>query len=197
VEEHRIKSAWEIAMEKVANMPGLTREEVARQKEEEYKPVGEAIARKYLEGAIRGNDLPGELGKYRGSHGQIVKQAFVLILCQAIDLTQVDKGRRAIEGIRALAGAGTRFEELITEFAEISVEFERETQQKIEAIEVKERERLRSLGISGSAIRPNVMSGADWQDKKKRIEHGYGLRLDRLRKSLRQITEVAQLANGG
>jgi hypothetical protein len=191
VEKHRIKSAWEIAMEKVAKMPGLTQDEVARQKEQEYKRVGEAIAKKYLEGAIRGNDLPGELGKYRGSDGQIVKQAFTSSLCQAIDFAQVDKSRRAMDGIRALAGATSRFEELTTEFEEISREFGQETRREREAVETREMERLRTLGISGSAIKPNLRENKDWHEAQSQIRQACDLKLDRLRKSLMQITEVA------
>jgi hypothetical protein len=191
MEEHRIKSALEIAMEKVAEMPGLPREEIAEQREREYKPIGEAIARRYLERAIRGADLPGELGKYRGNEGRIVKRALILRLCQAIVPGDRARSRRTLEGIQVLAGASHRLEEAKREFEATSGEFEREIKRKGETFETTEKERLRRLGISGSAIRPNVGEREEWQQERSRIEQEYNSRLDKLRKILMQIARVA------
>lgn len=191
MEEHRIKSALEIAMEKVAGMPGLSQEEITEQKEREYRPIGEAMARRYLESAIRVGDLPGELGKYRGDEGRIVKRAFLSSLYRSIELGDAARGRRAMEGIQVLVGASRRLEEAKGEFEATSGEFEREINRKREAFETMEKERLRRLGISGSAIRPNVKDREDWQQERSRIGHEYGSRLDKLRKILMQIAKVA------
>ncbi len=106
MEDHRIKSAREIAMEKVANMAALTPEQVKQQKEREYKPRGEAIARKYLQGAVRGTDLPIELGKYHAEEQQIVKRALVSTLCESIDVEDMGKSKKALEGIQIALKTG-------------------------------------------------------------------------------------------
>ncbi len=191
MEEHRIKSALEIAMEKIARMPHLTPDELIKQKEREYRPIGEAIAKRYLESAIRGTELTGELGKYQGDEGRIVKRAFISSLCQATDFGDAARSRRAMEGVRILAGANSRFEEVRREFEEISGEFEQETRRRREVFETMEKVRLRRLGISGSAIKPDVREKEDWQQEWGRIQHEYDSRLDKLRKSLMQIAEVA------
>ena len=190
MEKRRIKSALEIAMEKIAGMPGLTPEEVTKQKEREYRPIGEAIAKKYLARAVREADLAIELGKYRDDEGQIVRRAFASSLCRSIDLRDAAGSRRAMQGIELLAGANSRFEEAKKEFEEIFSEFEQKTQQRYTIFETMEKERLRGLGITGSAVRPNVREQADWQQEWSRIRQAYDLRLDKLRKTLMQRAQV-------
>ena len=45
-----IKSAWEIAVERVEGLGKLSPEELRRQKEEEYALIGQVLADKYLGG---------------------------------------------------------------------------------------------------------------------------------------------------
>ncbi len=187
MEEHRIKSAREIAMEKMAGIGGLTPEEITRQKENEYRPIGEAIAGKYLARAIREADLRIELGKYRGEEEQIVRRALITSLCKSIELGAVESGRRALGGVQLLAGPDSRFEEMRKEFESISGEFEQETLRAHTALEKIERQRLQKLGISGSAIRPKVRETEDWKQEQGSIKREYDLRLDKLRNNLMLI----------
>jgi hypothetical protein len=48
VEEERIKSAFEIAMERISDLPELTPEEIAAQNEKKYGPIGKVIAGNYV-----------------------------------------------------------------------------------------------------------------------------------------------------
>lgn len=187
MKEHRIKSAMEIAMEKMASVPRLTPEEVARQKEKECRPIGEAIAGKYLESAITGAELPVQLGKYRGDEGRIVRRAFISSLCQSIEPADAARSRRALEGVLLAAGADSGFEKLRQESEEILSDFERETGQRYTTFERVERERLEKLGVSGSAIRPNLREREEWRQELGKIRQAYDLRLDRLRTRLMQL----------
>lgn len=191
MEEHRIKSAWEIAQEKIASMPDLTTEEFNKQKEREFEPVGEAIAKKYLRGAIRATELKTELSKYHGAEGQIVKRALISSLSQSIGLGDAARCKRAMEGFQVFAGANSRFGEFRNAFEGIFDEFEQETQRQRQAFETLEKERLQKLGISGSAVRPNVSERQDWQQAQSRIRQSYDVKVDKLRKDLVQLTEVA------
>jgi len=191
VEEYRIKSAWEIAQEKMASMPDLTPEELSKQKEREFEPIGEAIAKKYLGGAIKAAELKTELSKYRGAEGQIVKRALISSLVQSIEPGDAARSKRAMEGFQIFAGAGSHFEEVRNAFERIFSEFEKEAQQQRKAFETLEKERLQRLGISGSAIRPNVNEKQDWQQARRRIRQSYDVKVDKLRKDLVQLTEVA------
>jgi len=74
MEDGKIKSALEIAMEKVAKMADLTPKEIREQKDREYRPRGEVTASKYLSHVIKNTDLAVELSKYQGEEGEVVLQ---------------------------------------------------------------------------------------------------------------------------
>jgi len=193
VEEHKIKSAWEIAQEKIARMPDLTSEELIKQKEREFEPIGEAIAKKYLGGGIRATELKTGLIKYRGAEGQIVKQALISSLAQSIELGNDVRNKRAMEGFQVFAGASIAFEEARNTFDSINSEFEQEIQQRHKMFETLGKDKLQRLGISGSAIRPNVKGNEDWQHEENRIRQSFDMKVDRLRKDLVQLAQDAQL----
>ena len=86
MEEERIKSALELAMERVAGLPELTPEEIAEQKEKEYRPVGETLGNKYLQGVIDGREMASELSQYRGEPARIVGKSLVSCLRSSIRL---------------------------------------------------------------------------------------------------------------
>jgi len=183
VEDKRIKSALEIAMERVASMPSLTQEELAEQKEREYQPRGAAIARRYLEGALKERDLQTELSRYRGQEGEIVKQAFLLALNQSIKLESKSISLKALEGIKAVElTAG--FDEMKRQIEEIFDEFNQQLEQEIPRYEVLENERLQQLGISGSAVKPNLEENQTWQEELKRIQSEYDSKISKLKENL-------------
>lgn len=99
-EGNHIKSAREIAMEKVAEMGEVTKEERLRWK---YVPEGEKLAAKYMKQDI---NLAAELGKFEGKVVGYVKEGASDILLRNIDLPVNDAARKnnkkAMEGIKAL-----------------------------------------------------------------------------------------------
>jgi hypothetical protein len=99
-EGNHIKSAREIAMEKVAAMGEVTEEERLSWK---YVPEGEKLAAKYMKQAL---NLGAELGKFEGKAVGYVKKGVSDILLRNIDLPLNDsarqKNKKAMEGIKAL-----------------------------------------------------------------------------------------------
>lgn len=185
--EEGIKSALEIAMEKISGLPDLTPEEIARQKEREYIPIGEALCQRYLDGAITDKDLPFELGKCHGDKEHIVRRAMVSSLCRSIQLENVPNANRALKGIMLLfAGENKAVESLTGDFQRILEEFERDREGKYGEFQAQARNRLNKLGISGSAIRINPHEDKFWQAELRRIRHRYEPRLSNLRKILIQ-----------
>ena len=180
MEEEKIKSALEIAMEKVAKMADLTPQEIREQKEREYRPRGEVTANKYLSHVYKNVDLAVELNKYQGEEGEIVRKAFLSFLCRAIQLDEADKSRRAIEGIQALDIAFD-FDRVKGEFEEISSAFNQERKKTYQKLEDSQREILNGLGISGSAVRPNVKENASFQNELNQMRAPYDMRIDKLK----------------
>ena len=180
MENERIKSALEIAMEKVAKMADLTPQEIKEQKEREYGPRGEITAGKYLSHVFKNADIAVELSKYQGEEGQIVRKAFLSSLCLAIQLDDADKSQRAIEGIQAL-DIDIDLDGVKGEFEEISSAYDRERAKTYNKLEEAQRQALYGLGISGSAVRPNVKENVDFQNKLNQIRAPYDMRLYKLR----------------
>jgi hypothetical protein len=190
VEEHRIRSAREIAMEKLTSVPGMTSEELLKQKENELAPVGEAIARKFLEGAIKETDVPIEVRKYHTNQAGIVKRALMSNLCEVIDLKDTVKSERALEGFRSFLLTNTEFEDLKKEFEDVLNKFRHEIEQRQRKFENLEKDRLKQMGISGSAVSPNLEANTDWLNEKRNIQKTYDPRVDKLKKNLLQLMKA-------
>ncbi|MFC2052118.1 hypothetical protein ACFLT4_05255 [Chloroflexota bacterium] len=95
-----IKSAREIAMEKVEKLGDLTEEERLRWK---YVPQGEELAAKYLKGDCK---LVAELGKYQENFKKYVTRGAAEVLIRNIDLPKNDAAKRsnkiAMDGLKVL-----------------------------------------------------------------------------------------------
>ena len=143
MEEERIKSAFEIAMERISALPELTAEEIAAQKEKQYRPVGEAIAVRYLNGLISVEEVASELEKYRDEQKRIVERALISSLCSALLIEgNPESAARALCGIsRIRPEKRSLVEKAANDFQTIRQEFARETNEKsneLGAAEVKE-----------------------------------------------------------
>ncbi len=184
--EDRIKSAREIAMERLAGLSALTPEEMDEQREKEYGPRGVAIAQKYLDGPLRSGELTGGLKRYRGKDGEAVRKAIVSTLCESIGLRDQAQSVKAIDGIAAVAGK-VDLGEMTREMEVISGEFRQREEQRRAVYEDLGREKLNDLGISGSAVRPNVAGSEDWQQELAGIEARYGERIGAIRESLSRL----------
>ena len=184
--EDRIKSAREIAMERLASLSALTPEELDEQREKEYGPRGAAIAQKYLEGTLRSNELARELKRYQGKDGEAVRKAFISTLCESISLRDQAQSMKAIDGIAAVAGKAD-LGEMKREIETISREFIREAERRRAEYTDLMRQRLVSTGISGSAVWPNVAEDDDWRRELKKIGVGYSERVGVIREKLSRL----------
>ena len=95
-----IKSAREIAMEKVEKLGGATEEERLKWK---YAPEGEKLAARYIK---ENYNLVAEISKYEENGKQYVIESAVDILVRNIELPKNDgvrrKSKRAMDGLKIL-----------------------------------------------------------------------------------------------
>jgi hypothetical protein len=186
VEEERIKSAFEIAMERISDLPELTPEEIAAQNEKKYGPIGKVIAGNYVNGLISEDEMLAELRKHQGTEGSIVRRSLTTSLCRTLKL-QADSEQfsRAIAG---LVGLTPEREEEITavaeEFKSLIREFEQKKQKKLEDFKSSF---LQSYGISGTAVRVNPADNQYWREESKRLRQEYQPQLENLRGTLVKI----------
>jgi hypothetical protein len=185
LEEESIKSALEIAMERVSRLPELTPEEIAEQKEKELRPIGQAISNKYMQGQIAEAELSEELNNHQGDKGEIVRSALIAGLCQSIQLEDVAQATKALQGLASLKKGELQFlEEIKNSFALIKQDFERERQIIFKEQETVFKNRLEIAGISGSAVKPNLVENEDWLHTLNGLCRAYEPRVKEIRNQL-------------
>jgi len=185
VEEERIKSAFEIAMERISALPELTAEDIAAQKEKQFGPIGEGLAAKYLGGLIDEEALPIQVEKLPEDQRPIVRRALITALCRTLQL-EGDPGsaEKALRGLqRAFPGKVAAIESEAEKYREITREFREELQRQSAAIEAVA---LKPLGISGTAVRCNPGENPHWLGELKKLRQTYEPRLAALRSNLLQ-----------
>jgi hypothetical protein len=191
VEEEQIKSALELAMERISAMPELTPEEIAAQKEKEYGPIGTALAVKYMSGAIASGDLPAELNRHSLDRRPVIRRALVSNLCRAILAdSALEIVMKAFDGMSQIAPEKETF--LATMREKVSRILEE--LKAAEAVSLRKfvdlaYGKLRNLGISGSAVKPNMSESEEWKEELGRIKQVCEPKLENLRKAL--INEIA------
>jgi hypothetical protein len=188
LKEEKIKSALEIAMEKISDLPELTKEEIEEQKKKEYAPVGDAVAKKFLSGTISDSQLPLELARYSESPGHIVRRSLVAAFCREIKLeNEAPISDGALKGLRQLASEESDLvERMAIEFWTIIGEYSRMKEEKSQQFEVLARERLEKLGISGSSVHPNLSEDASWKEQLRKIQNSFEPQLAGIREKLLQ-----------
>jgi hypothetical protein len=181
-----IKSAWELAMEKVEKLGKLSPEELQRQKSEKCGSIGQGLSEKYLSGLTL-RDLRLELDKHKGEERDLVSTALASRLIDAIELGDAERLSKVLEAISELnlkngvdlAGVGAEVEQLFGEYRETE-------QKKRHEVETAARGVLHQLRISGGAIgsvNPEVVP--EWKNELDKIAQPYRERLESLKALLR------------
>ncbi len=179
----KIKSTIELAMEKAARLPKLTNEERRRQQEREYAPRGRALAERFLTGDLAERDLDLERSGDQGEQREIVREAFLESLCQAIDLEDAAATARAFEGIRVLV-RDDEVEEAARRVSGILRDYQEEGERELARAEEAETAALRELGVSGTAIRPNMEQSERWRERRSDLQETYRPRVDEVKREL-------------
>jgi hypothetical protein len=192
VEEDGVKSAFELAMEKVSGLPELTPEEIAEQKEREYRTIGEGLSYRYLQDAIDAKSLVPEMEKHPGDSGRIVRRAFISGLCDSIQLEDVEAAGKALKGLRELAEDREDFLKNTELYWDILGSYERQVKERFQEFENVARDDLARLGISGSAIRPNLMENESVKKGLADLRHSFEPELKKLRGTVMQKMQDIQ-----
>jgi hypothetical protein len=190
-----MKSAFDRAMERADKMGKLSPEEMRQRQEEEYLPVGRAIAERYLN---HGHEqlFKEEVDKHDGERRGIVVRAALTGLVEAVSLTGYERTEKALNGVLALIGDGrvdavnSVIGGITGLLAEFSQELERKYGEEQERIEKSERELLHQLRISGSAVGSiNMAASQAWGKVYREFSFTFEERLEQLRGELLQLLE--------
>jgi hypothetical protein len=171
-----IKSAREIAMEKIAEIGEASQEERLKWR---YVPEGEKLAARYAEEDF---NLLAKLGKYEGNIAQYVREGATGILVRNISIPKDDiakkNNKRALEGLKILKNDKVGVENVFTKmrrvFSHYAEQGEQQKQQAYESLKVEFMAKLQQAfqqqtGLS-TGMKIDVEKQPQFQEEWRRVQ---------------------------
>jgi glutamine synthetase type III len=179
-----LKSAWEIAQEKVNRLGKLSAEEKEQQARQRYRQIGQVLAQKWL-GSSQQLDMAAELNKHEEKEREIIKQALIEHLVEAIEFTTTQGINSMQKVIAAISSLGTELQPKAEEIGQLVQEYEDAEQKIRQELESDYRETLHQLRISGTAIDAiNIEADQKWQPARQELVEAFTPRLNDLKRAL-------------
>lgn len=171
-----MKSAIELAMEKVAEMPKIDAKEIEKHKQQELIETGESLANRLLNGALRKKNLTNELEKYDGAKRQLVRDSLLKVLKDTINLEDPSVNRLVFEILEVIDGQ-IDIETARVKLGQLIDDYQQQKQLDYALLVKDERNRLKLLGISGGAVIPNIHETEVWKEKLADLQERYSKKL--------------------
>jgi hypothetical protein len=179
-----LKSAWEIAQERANRLGKLSAKEKEQQERQGYCQIGQVLAQKWLDSSQK-LDMTAELNKHEEKGRDIIKQATIEHLAEAIELTTtrgINSVKRVIEAISSL---GPELQPKAEEIGQLIQEYEGAEQKIRQELESNYSETLHQLRISGTAIDSiNIETDHQWQLAHQGLVETFTPRLNDLKQAL-------------
>jgi uncharacterized protein (UPF0297 family) len=179
-----LKSAWEVAQERANRLGKLSAEEKEQQERQGYRQIGQVLAQKWLDSSPQ-LDITAELNKHEEKERDIIKQAVIKHLVEAIEFTTtrgINSVKRVIEAISSL---GPELQPKAEEIRQLVQEYEEAEQKISQELESNYRETLHQLRISGTAVDAiNIESNPQWQLARQGLVEAFTPRLNTLKQAL-------------
>ncbi len=167
----RIKSAWEIALERARAME-VPPEELQRQREEKCRLAGTAIADKFLN-LFDSKELKDDLEKQSGEDKELIEKAVVRRLVEALELGEYEKMEKILAGISLVTG-NEKVNEAKGKLYVLYDSYRDAVRKKALEIDAAGRKILGRLGITGEAVRTiNVEINKEWAEGLKAVSRPY------------------------
>jgi hypothetical protein len=194
-----IKSAFEIAMEKISKIEDATPEERVKWK---FVPQGEQLGAKYIKEDV---SLLSELNKFKDNERKYLTQGVVEVLARSIDLPRNDTAkkinRKAMDGIKLVKKDKSGVENIYSKFRYVFNHYteqgEQQRRQAYEQVKVqfaaKLQQAMQQQYGNNVRVNPNVnletqpQFQEEWRRVLAQIEQQYVNHLDEYRKELIEI----------
>ncbi len=176
-----IKSAIELAMEKTK---GLEMDEKERRSfaRKDIENRIRAILRRYYEGMIDGDDVQKELSAVQGDP-ETKKGILLDLLIEGFDV-RGDNDR--VFALFHSSGIGLE-EHLGNELEGLQGSFVRELEKRRMAIKSRIDDKLRTAGITGTGVEPNIEAWDEWQEAVDETANALNKRLEGWKKRLSEV----------
>lgn len=179
-----LKSAWGIAQERANRLGKLSAEEEEQQARQRCDQIGQVLAQKWLDGSQE-LDISAELKKHKEAERNIIKEAIIEHLAEAIEFTatqDISRMKKAIEGIGSL---GPELQPKPEEIGKLVQEYEGAEQKIRQELESNYRGTLHQLRISGTAVDAiNIEATPQWQLARQELGGVFTPRLHDLKQGL-------------
>ena len=179
-----LKSAREIAQERANRLGKLSAEEQEQQERQGYRQIGQVLAQKWLDSSQR-LDMTAELNKHEEKEREIIKQAVIEHLAEAIEFTTT-QGINSVERvIKAVNSLRPKLQPKAEEIGQLVQEYEGAEQKIRQELESNYRETLHRLRISGTAVDAiNIETNHKWQIARQELIETFTPRLNDLKQAL-------------
>jgi hypothetical protein len=179
-----LKSAREIAQERANRLGKLSAEEQEQQERQGYRQIGQALAQKWLDSSQR-LDMTAELHKHEEKEREIIKQAVIEHLAEAIEFTTT-QGINSVERvIEAVSSLKPELQPKAEEIDQLVQEYEEAKQKMRQELESDYKETLHQLRISGTAVDSiNIEADPKWQLARQELVEAFTSRLNALKQAL-------------
>ncbi len=167
-----MKSAIELAMEKVAKMPKIEAKDIEGQKQSEMREKGEGLVNRLLNGSLRTKNLKNELSKIPEEGLKFVKTAMLDTLKTAVSLEDPSINQLVFEIILLIDG-NANVDVINEKLSPLIDDFQQQKQLLYATLVKEERNRLREKGISGSGMIPNVYETELWEMRLNELATDY------------------------
>ena len=179
----KIKSAWEIALEKAEKLGDLSPEERRKQIEDRSRIIGVSLFEKYIS-QPESRFFETALNQYAGEDRELIRRAIFQKLVDGIELGHgleldiISQGTFSLVKAEAVMKTMDKIEELFQEYNNIETEAKEE-------IEREGREVLHQMMVSGTAINHiNPQATEEWQNKLNELAYPFEERLNSLKQEL-------------
>jgi hypothetical protein len=179
-----LKSSWEIAQERVNRLGKLSAEEKEQQERQSCRQIGETLARKWLHSSQQ-LDITAELNKHDEKERNVIKQAIIEHLVDAIEFT-ITHGINSVKTIlEAISNLEPKLQSRAEEICQLVQEYEGAEQKMRQKLESNYKETLHQLRISGTAIDAiNIETNHQWQLARQKLVEALTPRLTDLKQAL-------------
>jgi hypothetical protein len=177
----KIKSAIEIAMEKTEGMKLSADEKIKLQKQQIETEVRANIS-KYLDDAIDIEQLQKVLNDVDSERLDDYRRTLIIQLLDEINLKK--NNVKAINALKVFIEERLRYK--IDQIVSLISRYNSEIESARCEVEKECMERLKKMGISGSAVKPRIKDSSEWKRKHTEVERLYEDKLLHLKGEIKE-----------
>ena len=175
-DDKELKSAFDIAMERAQKLGDMSAQERQRSREEEFREIGEALGKRYLDGLpIR--DVEIELRRHEGNR-RIVIRHLLSFLLDTLALGNSEGAENVLAAIQHYCGDSGAVARIRNLFNEYQKAIEQAWEEKRIKLGTAKRKELKLRGIFGSAVEPAIEASPEWLEIRRRLDASYQERFE-------------------